>query len=383
VNFQFTEQQESLRSRVSAFCAAHCDKATADLLAVETEFPAELYHSMSKEGLLQIPVAEKYGGKSGGLLDTVLITEELAKHSGTLGNIFLVNTVFCGALIQLAGSDGQRTQLLPGLGSGKIRFCFSLTEQAAGSDAGAIETRAVRDNNGWSISGNKRYATGALDADWLLIVARTDADSKPTEGMSIFLVPSDSDNVTIKPMDKIAGNAFASCTIKLNEVKVPESALLGEERALHNAWSALRITGGMERICVAAYALGIAQAVLTDSQRHATERHQFGQPIGKFQAVQHKISDMATQIEAARWLTYAAAWKVDNGDEAAKEISMAKVFASQALNDIVMQGLGIFGGEGFLSDSAITRYRNEALLTLYAGGTTEIQKNLIARYLNL
>ena len=139
----------------------------------------------------------------------------------------------------------------------------------------------------------------------------------------------------------------------------------------------------MERICVAAYALGIAQAVNADALSHAKERHQFGQPIGNFQAIQHKLAEMTIQIEAAKWLTYAAAWKVDNGDDAAKEISIAKIFASQALNDIVMHGSNIFGGEGFLSNSAITRYRNEALLTIYAGGTTEIQKNLIARYIGL
>ncbi len=383
MNFQLTEKQASLQSDVNAFCAEYCDKDVAYQLATEKQFPTDIYKALSDQGLLKTPIAKKYGGKSGGLIETVLVTEELAKHSGTLGNIFLVNTVFCGALIQMAGSDRQQAELLPGLAEGKLRFCFALTEQSAGSDASAVTTHATKNADGWSISGSKKYATGALDADWLLIVARSDTQCKPTEGLSIFIVPAQSENLTIEPLDKIAGNAFASCSIDLNDVRVPHSAILGEDTGLHKAWSALRVTGGMERICVAAYALGIAQAVNADAQSHAKERHQFGQPIGKFQAIQHKLAEMTIQIEAAKWLTYAAAWKVDNGDDAAKEISIAKIFASQALNDIVMHGSNIFGGEGFLSNSAITRYRNEALLTIYAGGTTEIQKNLIARYIGL
>lgn len=383
MDFKLSEDQVRLKARIRDFCQANCDSEMAQRLAADDRFPTKLYEAIADAGLLRISLPKAIGGDGGGLLDTVLITEELARASATLVNIYVVNAVFSGALIVLAGTDEQRADLLPALGAGSLRFAFALTEPGAGSDAAAIATVARRDDEGWLLSGEKCFATGAQDANWILTVARSDLDSKPSRGTSVFLVPVPADGLLITPMDKITGNAFASCTVHLDNVRLPHDAVLGGEEGTHNAWAALRVTGGMERVCVAASALGLARAVHEDALAHCRKREQFGQPIGKFQAVQHCLADMATSIEAMQWLTYAAAWKADKGEDAGKEMSMAKVYAAETLNRLVLEGLGLLGGQGFLASTPMARYQREALLSLYAGGTSQIQKNLIARYLQL
>lgn len=204
------------------------------------------------------------------------------------------------------------------------------------------------------------------------MVTRTDHDAKHSQAMSVFLVPRQSDGLTITPMAKVADNAYASCELRLEFVRVEDDLLLGGERGLNRAWSSLRLTGGMERLCVAASCLGLSRAILEDALAHAHERRQFGQPIG--QAIQHRLVDMAIAVESLHWLTYAAAWKADQGQDAGKEISIAKSFAAESVNKLVLDGMRILGGEGFLSETRMARYQREALLSLYAGGTTEIQK---------
>src|SRR6056297_2512220 len=364
MHFEFTEQQTEIRDRARAFLDTHCDAGRLQQLARSDVFPEDLYTALASSGLLKVALPNAVGGDGAGLTGAAIVSEELARASSTLVNMYLVNTVFAGGLIMLAGSDEQRGRILPALAEGRCKLAFALTEPGAGSDAASVATSARRDGDQWVLDGQKRYTTGARNADYILVVTRTEADAKASQGMSVFLVPADAEGLDISPMDKITDNAYASCDLRLNR-----------------AWSALRVTGGMERVCVAASSLGLCRAVLADALAHAREREQFGRPIGQFQAIQHLLADMATSIEALHWLTYAGAWKADQGEDAGKEISMAKSFAAETVNRLVLEGLRILGGEGFLAATPMARYQREALLSLYAGGTIEIQKNLIARYL--
>ncbi|HZX25176.1 MAG TPA: acyl-CoA dehydrogenase family protein [Woeseiaceae bacterium] len=381
MHFEFTEQQTEIRDRARAFLDTHCDAGRLQQLARSDVFPEDLYTALASSGLLKVALPRAVGGDEAGLIGAAIVAEELARASSTLVNMYLVNTVFAGGLIMLAGSDEQRGRILPALAQGRCKLAFALTEPGAGSDAASVATSARRDGDQWVLDGQKRYTTGARNADYILVVTRTEADAKASQGMSVFLVPADAEGLDISPMDKITDNAYASCDLRLDGVRVGPEALLGGEAGLNRAWSALRVTGGMERVCVAASSLGLCRAVLADALAHAREREQFGRPIGQFQAIQHLLADMATSIEALHWLTYAGAWKADRGEDAGKEISMAKSFAAETVNRLVLEGLRILGGEGFLAATPMARYQREALLSLYAGGTIEIQKNLIARYL--
>jgi alkylation response protein AidB-like acyl-CoA dehydrogenase len=219
---------------------------------------------------------------------------------------------------------------------------------------------------------------GALDADYILTAVRSDPEARPSRGISLFLVPRETPGLHIAPMEKIAGNAIASCRVTYDGVQVTKDALLGAE---NGAWPMLMLGGGFERVVVAASAVGAAAAALDEMLHFAREREQFGQPIGGFQAIQHQLADVATEIEAARLLVYRAAWQIDGGQQPVKEVSMAKLYASERLTEILMRGMRLLGGRAYLAETPMPRRLREAMLGLYAGGTAEIQRNLIARQL--
>jgi acyl-CoA dehydrogenase len=383
MDFTLSPAQQELRQRVARFCATHLTPAATEALDRTTEFPDQLYAAMAASGLLRVAIPAPYGGEGGDLFDVVLLTEELAKHSGTAVNLYLVNAVFAGILLLLAGTEEQRRELVPQLGSGQRRFAFALTEPGAGSDAGAIATTAVADGDAFVIQGTKLYTTGANVADFILTVARTRPEEKVSRGSSVFLVPRTAAGLEIEPMDKIAGNAFASCEVRYQGVRVAAEQILGGPQALHRGWEALMQNAVAERLCVAASCLGLAQAAYREAREHALRREQFGQPIVGFQAIQHALVEMATEIEALRWLTYHAAWRAARNESCAVEVGMAKLYGAEALNVLVLRAMKILGGKAYLMSSPLQRYQREALLSFYAGGTSEIQKNLLGRLLGL
>jgi len=209
-------------------------------------------------------------------------------------------------------------------------------------------------------------------------VARTDLQQKASRGSGLFLVPTDSEGLTIQPMPKLASNGHASCEVRLDDVLVDGNATIGEPQG---AWPIVNLGGGFERLMVAAGAVGSMNRVLDECHRHAGQRRQFDQPILEFQGVSHKLADLAADVDAARWLTYRAAWLIDRGDRPVAEISKAKLFASERSVAAALTGMRVFGGRAYLQSSPIQRILRESLLGLYAGGTSEIQRNLIVREL--
>lgn len=383
MDFELSESQRKLQRVVADFSRTHLTPSAVDALDRSADFPQALFTAMAVEGLLKVTVPQAFGGAGGDLLDAVLVAEELGKHSGTACNIFLVNALFGGTLISTAGSDAQKEALLPALGKGRCALAFALTEYDAGSDAAAIATVGVRVDGDFVINGTKLFTTGAEVADFILTVARTEPGEKASRGSSIFLVPRESPGLEVQPMDKIAGNAFASCEVHYRDVRVSPDDILGGPAGLDHGWQQLMRNGNSERLGVAASSLGMAQAVYEEARAHALRREQFGRPIVGFQAIQHALVDMATTIEAMRWLTYHAAWRASRGEECTAMAAMAKLFASEALNTLVLRAMKILGGQAYLRSCSLGRCQREALLSLYAGGTSEIQKNLIGRFLGL
>jgi alkylation response protein AidB-like acyl-CoA dehydrogenase len=383
MDFALSPEQQRLQQRVAQFCATYLAPAAVEALDRTTEFPAPLYSALAESGLLRVAIPAPLDGEGGDLFDVVLIAEELAKHSGTAVNLYLVNAIFAGLLLMLAGSDEQRRTLLPQLGAGLCKLAFALTEPGAGSDAAAIATTAVADGEAFLIQGTKLYTTGANVADFILTVARTRPEEKASRGTTIFLVPGGAPGLEIDPMDKIAGNAFASCEVRYQGVRVTAEHILGGPQALNRGWEFLMRSAFAERLCVAASCLGLAQSVYQEARGFALQREQFGQPIVGFQAIQHALVDMATEIEALRWLTYHAAWRAARGEDCTVEVGMAKIYGAEQLNLLVLKAMKILGGKAYLMSSPLQRYQREALLSYYAGGTAEVQKNLLGRLLGL
>jgi alkylation response protein AidB-like acyl-CoA dehydrogenase len=381
MHFELSMEQKELQQRVAEFCTHECPPEFETSLDQTDESPERLYRAMAAHRFFKNPFPGEYGGANGNIMDVVLIAEQLATNSNTAVNMYLVNVVFAGMIILNCGNEEQKSEFLPRLLKGDLKFSFALTEPDAGSDARSIKTMAVKKGEIYSITGTKYWTTGATIADYIITVVLTGQNEDPSKVMSIFIVPTKTEGLHIKPIHKLAGNAYPSCEVNFKSVAVPMKNILGGPEWLNIGLIQLFKTADLERICVAASCLGGAETILKECIEFSKTRQQFNKPIIKFQAIQHTLAEMATQIEAMRWMTYHAAWLKSIDKDCFKEICMAKLFCSETLNDISRKGMQIFGGRGYSMEHRMQRYLRESYLSLYAGGTSEIQKNVIARFL--
>jgi alkylation response protein AidB-like acyl-CoA dehydrogenase len=379
MDFAYSATQEALKQRIQALCAAHCSEEKEAARDKTKEYPHELHQALAQAGIFSHCLPQEFGGQAGTLLDLVVLAEQLSRASQTAVTMMFVNSA-CGSIINLAGTADQKKQFLKGLGEGKLKFAFALTEKDAGSDAASIKTFARRDGDHYVINGGKYFTTGAMDADFILTAARTHETEKIGKAASLILVPANSAGLTKTPLDKIAGNSIATCELTFKDVRVDQSLRIGAE---NGGWPVLAAGALYERLVVAAGAIGVAQMVLDAAIGFANKREQFGQPIGRFQAIQHQIANMATELQAMRWMTYHAAWLADQKADAFMQVCMAKVFCTEAATRCIEQAMKIFGGCAYLTENSLSRKWREAILFWYAGGTNEIQRNAIARGLGL
>jgi len=384
VDFTLTEAQLELASRVRKFVQSHCSAEIGARLDDGTADARELYRALGREGILAVPLPREYGGLGGGLTEVAIVNEELARGNGTAVNLFCVNAVFAGLNIAQNGSEAQKNRWLPAIARGEAMAAFALTEPHAGSDAAKIRMSARRTAEGdFVLDGTKMFTTGAAQADVIIAVLRTRPDGPAKEGTSVILVPAGTPGVEIRPLPKLAGNAYSSCEVRFDGTRVPADQVLGGPDAVDTGWMQLLSGVDLERLCVAASSLGLAEAVYEVSANYARTREAFGQPIAKFQAIQHLLVDMATEIEAMRWLVFHAAWLRDRGEISFREVCMAKLFCSERAVEIASRGMKVFGGYAYLGEYPVQRMLRESFLSIYAGGTSEIMKNTIGRLLGL
>ncbi|HEV3030071.1 MAG TPA: acyl-CoA dehydrogenase [Polyangia bacterium] len=357
------------------------DLATKEILPRAAEidrahqFPRALVSRLGELGLLGVMVPEKWGGAGMDAVSYALALEEISRACASVGVIMSVqNSLVCAPLVT-SGTDAQRARWLPGLSAGETIGCFGLSEPEAGSDAAAQRTAAVKSGAGWVLNGTKNFITNAPAADIILVAAKTDP-GQGTKGISIFIVPTDAPGVKIgKPDDKLGIRGAVSAQVFLADAAVGPDALLGAEgEGFKIAMRAL--DGG--RIGIAAQAVGIARAAFEDAVRYAQERKTFGQPIAQHQAIQFKLADMSTEIEAARLLLWRAAAKKDTGARYTREAAMAKLFASEVANRAAKEAVQVFGGYGYLADFPAERHFRDAKITEIYEGTSEIQRLVIA-----
>jgi butyryl-CoA dehydrogenase len=374
MDLDLTSEQRLLRDTAR-------DLATKEILPQAAEidrahqFPRAVFARLGELGLLGVMVPERWGGAGMDALAYALALEEISRACASTGVIMSVQNSLVCAPIVTSGTDAQRQRWLPDLATGKTIGCFALSEPEAGSDAAAQRTTAVRKGTGWVLDGTKNFITNAPAADVMLLAANTDP-AKGSKGISIFLVPTDTPGVKIGPPDRKLGiRGAVSSQVFLSDCEVGEDALLGAEgEGFKIAMRAL--DGG--RIGIAAQAVGIGRAAFEAATRYAQERKTFGQPIADHQAIQFKLADMATELDASRLLLWRAAIKKDGGGRYTTEAAMAKLFASEVANRVAKEAVQIFGGYGYLSDFPVERHFRDAKITEIYEGTSEIQRLLIA-----
>jgi len=343
----------------------------------EHRFPEELFAKLGALGLMGVCVPERYGGAGADFLSYVLVLEELSRADAGAGVTVAVHTSAATLPILAFGTDEQKERFVPPLARGELIGAFALTEAGSGSDAGALRTAAVSDGDGWTISGSKQWITNGSHAGTFLVFARTDPATDGPRGVSAFVL--DAEHVTItREEEKLGLNSSSTADIALDGVRAGRDRLLhGENRGFQVAMATL--DGG--RIGIAAQAVGIAQAAFDVARAYALERRAFGRRIGEFQAIQWKLADMATEIDAARLLTYRAAWLKQQGLPHTSEGAKAKLFASEMARRQTAEAIQVLGGYGYTKEFPVERYYRDAKVTEIYEGTSEVQRIVIAREL--
>ncbi|MEZ4404544.1 MAG: acyl-CoA dehydrogenase [Kofleriaceae bacterium] len=377
MQFALTEEQLAVQKTARDFATAEVAPKAAEIDR-EHRHPAELVARMAELGFLGIAVPEAWGGSGFDNVSYVLAMEEISRACASTGVIMSVNNSLVCDPIYRFGTDAQRRRWLTPLASGKLLGCFALSEPEAGSDAAAQRTTATPDGDGWVISGVKNWITNGPVADVCVLFTMNDR-AAGHKGITAFILPMDTPGVRCGPPDdKLGIRGSKSCQIFLDEVRLPADHLLGE---VGGGFKVAMSTLDGGRIGIAAQALGIARASLEDSLGYAQTRKTFGKPIGQHQAIQWKLADMATELDAARLLTLRAAYLKDAKASYGKEAAMAKLMASDVANKAARDAIQIFGGNGYVTEYPVERHFRDAKITEIYEGTSEIQRLVIAGYL--
>ena len=374
MKLELNDQQKMIQKMVREFAEKEVAPIAAELDKKE-EYPHKTLEKMAKLGLLGIIIPTEYGGAG---LDTIsysIIVEEISRKCASTGVITSVHNSLTAWPIIRYGTDEQKKKYLPILARGEKIGAFAGTEPNAGSDLGAMKTTAVLKGSKYIINGDKTFITSGPEAGIIIVFAVTDKNAG-TKGLSAFIVESKFKGFKVGSIfDKLGIKASKTSELIFDNMEVPKENLLGKEgEGFKIALSCL--DGG--RIGIACQAVGIAQAALDESINYSQQRQQFGKPISKFQAIQWMIADMATRIEAARWLVYNAAYKKDTGQRISKEAAMAKLFASETAVECVIKGLQIHGGYGYTKEYTIERLFRDAKITEIYEGTSEVQRMVIS-----
>ncbi len=383
MEFSLTDEQNQLRRTVREFAEGEIAPHVMEWDEA-SHFPSEIIPKLAEMGLLGVFYPEKYGGAGMGYAEYAIIIEELARVDGSIGLIVAAHNSLCTNHIYKFGTEEHRKKYVTPLAQGKKLGCWSLTEPNAGSDAGGTRTVAVKQGNHWVLNGAKTFTTNGHYADVCVAMAVTDK-SKAHHGISAFIIEKGTPGFRPgKKENKLGMRASDTSEVVFSDCRVPAENLLGQEG--EGFINSLQILDG-GRVSIAALGVGMAQGAYEAAVKYAKERKQFGKSIAEFQAIQFKLADMATEIEAARLLTYQAAWLADralSGDKSVRftrESSMAKLYAGEVAVRVANETVQIFGGYGFIKDYPAEKFYRDVKLCTIGEGTSEIQRLVIARQL--
>jgi alkylation response protein AidB-like acyl-CoA dehydrogenase len=378
MDLELTEEQRLIQEMTRDFAAAELEPVAAELDRGGSD---EIFHTnirkLAELGLMGLNIKDEYGGSEAGVIAFSVAMTEIARACASTAVTVSVNNMV-NEVIQTLGSEEQKKKYISRICSGEyLAGAFALTEPGAGSDPAGMTTTAVRDGDDWILNGSKLFITSGNCAGVFVVWAVTDPKAAKGKGISLFLVEAGTEGLVVgKKEEKMGQHASATNEILFQNCRVPGNALMG---ALNDGFRAAvtELAGG--RIGIGSLALGLGLAAMDAATRYSLERKQFGKPISEFQAIQWKIADMYTALEASRLLLMNAAFKKEQGRSFAKEASMAKVFASETANKACYEAMQILGGYGYTADYPIERYARDARITTIYEGTSEIQRVIISR----
>jgi alkylation response protein AidB-like acyl-CoA dehydrogenase len=376
MDFSLSEDQREIQALAREVAEAEIVPAAAGWDR-EHRFPAELYAKLGELGLMGVCVPEADGGAGADFLSYILVLEELSRGDAGVGVTVAVHTGAATLPILAFGTEEQRARFVPALARGETIGAFALTEPGSGSDAGSLRTAATADGDGWRLGGSKQWITNGSYAGTFLLFARTDPGTTTARGVSAFLLDADHVRVT-REEEKLGLNSSSTADLVLEDVRVDGDRLLHE---LNKGFAVAMATLDGGRIAIAAQAVGIAQAAYESARAYALERQQFGKRITEFQAIQWKLADMSTELDAARLLVYRAAWRKQEGLSHTSEGAKAKLFASEMARRQTAEAIQILGGYGYTKEFPVERYYRDAKITEIYEGTSEVQRIVIAREL--
>jgi len=375
MNFDLTEEQKMIRKLMRDFAEGEV-APTADERDRTKRFPREIFEKMAELNLMGLPFPEEYGGGGADTVSFAIAVEELSRVCASTGITYSAHISLGCAPLYLFGTEEQKQKYLVPLCRGETLGAFGLTEPNAGSDAGGTRTTAVREGDEWVINGSKCFITNASYAQFLALTAVTGKQGEQRE-ITAFIVPTDAEGFqVIDQYHKMGLHSSNTAELVMDHVRVPHENILGK---IGEGFKQFLITLDGGRIGIGAMAVGIAQGAYEAALQYAKQRVQFGRSISKFQVIQHKLADMAMYIELARNMVYKAAWLKDQGRRFTKEASMCKLFASEVAMKVCNQAVQIHGGYGYMHDYKVERFFRDAKLTEIGEGTSEIQRNIIAR----
>jgi isovaleryl-CoA dehydrogenase len=380
VDFALSDEQNDFVDAIRDFCDRECgtqDQRERLTDGYREHHNFDLYNQMAELGWLGVTIPERYGGSGGSMLDACLFMEETSRGLAPIGGY--ATTLIVAGATQRFGSEEQKAEILGGIAGGSVE-AIAMTEPEAGSDVGALSCSATAVDDGFVLNGQKVFCSNAHIADHILIVCRTTRSASKHEGMTMIWLPRETEGLEIVPIDTMGGRDTNH--LYLTDVAAPASAVLGQ---VDQAWTQLMAGLNVERLILAATMLGIAQRVFDDLIVYVKEREQFNRPIGSFQALQHRIADMATDLEAARLMTRWVATLVDEDPDRMlpREASMVKLFVTETTKRAALEGMQMMGGYGYASEYDMERLVRTALVSTIYGGTSEIQRNIIAKTFGL
>jgi alkylation response protein AidB-like acyl-CoA dehydrogenase len=371
------DEQFEFRRSVARVLAKHATPEYLRKCDEEKRFPQELVDVAVEQGWFALTIPQEHGG-IGDYMDMVAFLEVAAYHSIGLTRFWNVSVNMVGGALARFASDEIKSQVLPAMVQGQGWFAFALSENASGSDAASLTTRAVAQGDDFIVDGTKMWITGAAQAKYILTAVRTDKDAKKHEGISLLLIPTDTPGVEIRPIDMLGGGAVRTCEVNYTNARVSRRMLVGD---LHLGWKRLTSVLAKERVALATMCVGAAQAAVDLARWYALDRKQFNQPVFDFQAVSHLLADMQTQVDAARLMAFRAARLLADGLPCDAESSQAKYFASDAYVKIATDGVQVMGANGYAMEFPMQRHYRESKMFQIFGGTNQIQRTIVARTL--
>ena len=380
MDFSFSAEQESLRNHVRELLDKVCPPEYAERCDNEGRPPREAYDALAKQGWFGLILPQEYGGAGASAVELAIMLEEIGHHFEELGMWVFRTLTYGGYAVMKHGTREQKETLLPKVARGELSFCFGLTEPHAGSDAASIATRAVREGDHFVINGQKVFTSGMDISDYCLLVTRTGTTEKKQQGITCFLVDTKLPGIEVRKIETLGQRAIKTTQVFYSDVKVPAAAVLGE---VDKGWEAVDAYLWYERLCLSAARTGAATAAFDYALDYAKTRQQFGRPIGKFQAISHKLAEMKVMLDVSRMLVYRFAWAMTEGKATRSDAAVLKLYTGEAYKQVSDMGLQILGGYGYCMEYPMQRFFRDSRLATIGAGTSEIQKNIIARGLGL